>query len=185
VLSWCLPRPFKAVLKDLQRGGCITMASCINAVNYDPESSQQKGRPERRLSVRGKRELSQWLTLSALARARGSREYATAAMGTRNDVASATLARRRCAVGDRLANAKIASVAATPATKAALIGSTLGAPYNALIVCDNTPLGPAVNYLGSRKKPREWGSQVRSLHRPPRSPRKPRWVPGAHNPLTI
>jgi hypothetical protein len=58
VLSWCLPRPFKAVLKDLQRGGCITMASGINAVNYDPESSQQKGRPERRLSVRGKGESS-------------------------------------------------------------------------------------------------------------------------------
>src|ERR1700722_15416831 len=67
-------------------------------------------------------ELSQRLTLSARARARGSREYASAAMGTRNDVASAT--RGRSAVGCRLANAKIASAAATPATRAALIGRT-------------------------------------------------------------
>jgi hypothetical protein len=46
-LSWIGGHAAQSGPKVLQRDGCITMAPRINVVNYGPDSSQQKGRPDK------------------------------------------------------------------------------------------------------------------------------------------
>jgi hypothetical protein len=101
----------------------------LTASRSSPEAQKPPAGLMRPLCGKAQREgrrAPQRVTLSARERtARESREYASdAAMGVRNDGASATLARGRSEVGDRLARAKSASAAATPATRAALIERT-------------------------------------------------------------